>query len=267
MTDEPVLLIADTGGVRTLTLNRPHRKNAISTPLWHALRAALLDIASDPTVRAVVLTGAGESFSAGADIAATEGMDEFPDPAKELRTINETVRLLHELPVPTVAKVRGVAVGAGWNLALACDLVVSTPQTRFCQIFARRALSVDTGGSWLLPRLVGLQQAKRLALLTEMIGGEQAEELGLVTWLRPVETIDEFVDETAATLAAGPPLALRQTKNLLNAGFDRTLSEALDAEAQAAGVNLTGADVLEAFAAYAEKRAPVYAVLDQQVAP
>ncbi|MFE5478481.1 enoyl-CoA hydratase/isomerase family protein [Nocardia sp. NPDC056541] len=266
MTDEPVLLIGNAGGVRTLTLNRPRRKNAISTPLWHALRAALRDITSDPTVRAVVLTGAGESFSAGADIAATEGMDEFPDPARELRTINETVQLLHELRVPTVAKVRGVAVGAGWNLALACDLVVATPQARFCQIFARRALSVDCGGSWLLPRLVGLQQAKRLTLLTEMITGEHAEGLGLVTWLRPAETIDEFVDEIAGKLAAGPPVALRQTKNLLNAGSDRTLSEALDAEAKAAGVNLTGADVIEAFAAFAEKREPVYAAADQQVA-
>ncbi|MFD4459642.1 enoyl-CoA hydratase/isomerase family protein [Nocardia sp. NPDC058480] len=267
MTDEPVLLIDHTAGVRTLTLNRPRRKNAISTPLWHALRAALGDIANDPAVRAVVLTGAGESFCAGADIAATEGMDEFPDPARELHTINETVRLLHELPVPTVAKVRGVAVGAGWNLALACDLVVATPEARFCQIFARRALSVDCGGSWLLPRLIGLQQAKRLTLLTEMITGEQADELGLVTWLQPVETIDEFVHDIAAKLAAGPPVALRQTKDLLNAGTDRTLSEALDAEARAAGVNLTGADVIEAFAAFAEKRDPVYAAADQQVAP
>ncbi|MGW6117853.1 enoyl-CoA hydratase/isomerase family protein [Nocardia sp. NPDC055165] len=259
MTNEPVLLIDHTDGVRTLTLNRPHRKNAISTPLWHALRAALHDIANDRDVRAVVLTGAGEAFCAGADIAATEGMDEFPDPTRELHTINDTVRMLHELPVPTLAKVRGVAVGAGWNLALACDLVVANTQARFCQIFARRALSVDCGGSWLLPRLVGLQQAKRLALLAEMIDSEQARELGLVTWVQPDETIDEFADDLARRLAAGPPTALRQTKDLLNAGTDRTLGEALDAEAAAAGVNLTGADVIEAFAAYAEKREPRYA--------
>ncbi|MFE3543902.1 enoyl-CoA hydratase/isomerase family protein [Nocardia sp. NPDC059177] len=253
--------------MRTLTLNRPRRKNAISTPMWHALRAALDDITADPSVRAVVLTGAGETFCAGADIAAAEGMDEFPDPAAELQTINETVRLLHELPVPTVAKVRGVAVGAGWNLALACDLVAATPDARFCQIFARRALSVDCGGSWLLPRLVGLQQAKRLTMLTEMIDGAQAEALGLVTWLRPADSIDGFVAEVAGRLAAGPPLALRQTKSLLNAGSERSLTEALDAEAHAAGVNLTGADVLEAFAAYAEKRAPVYAAADVRIAP
>ncbi|MEV6216662.1 enoyl-CoA hydratase-related protein [Nocardia sp. NPDC051833] len=258
MTAEPTLLIDQTDGVRTLTLNRPHRKNAISFPLWHALRAALRDIAGDETVRAVVLTGAGETFCAGADIADAEGMDEFPDPRAELATINDTVRLLHELPVPTLAKVRGVAVGAGWNLALACDLVVATPETRFCQIFARRALSLDCGGSWLLPRLVGLQQAKRLALLAEMIDGTQALELGLVTWLHTADTIDGVATELAQRLAAGPPLALRQTKDLLNTGTGRTLPEALDAEASAASANLAGPDVLEAFAAYAEKREPRY---------
>lgn len=258
MTAEPTLLIDHTDGVRTLTLNRPHRKNAITFPMWHALRDALAAIAGDETVRAVVLTGAGESFCAGADLAAAEGMDEFGDPREELATINETVRLLYELPVPTLAGVRGVAVGAGWNLALACDLVVATPETRFCQIFARRALSLDCGGSWVLPRLVGLQQAKRLALLAEMIDGTQAHELGLVTWLHTAETIDAAVAELAQRLAAGPPLALRQSKELLNAGPQRTLTDALDAEAAAAGVNLTGPDVLEAFAAYAEKREPRY---------
>lgn len=258
MTDKPVLLIDDVDGVRTLTLNRPHRKNAISGNLWAALRTALIDIADNRDVRAVILTGAGEAFCAGADIADAEGLDEFPDPARELATINETVRLLHELPVPTLAKVRGVAVGAGWNLALACDLVIAVPDARFSQIFARRALSLDCGGSWLLPKLVGLQQAKRLALLAEMIDAEQAHALNLVTWVQPGVHIDAFTGDVARRLAAGPPLALRQTKALLNAGADRTLPEALDAEAAAAGINLSGPDVLEAFSAWAEKREPVY---------
>ncbi|WP_329407744.1 enoyl-CoA hydratase-related protein [Nocardia vinacea] len=258
MTNEPVLLSSDTDGVRTLTLNRPQRKNAISGQLWAALRTALGEIADDREIRAVIVTGAGESFCAGADIADAEGVDDFPDPTRELHTINETSQRLHELPVPTLAKVRGVAVGAGWNLALACDLVVATPEARFSQIFARRALSLDCGGSWLLPKLVGLQQAKRLALLAEMIQTPEAHELGLVTWVRSGETIDAFADDMARRLAAGPPLALRQTKALLNAGADRTLPEALDAEAQAAGLNLSGPDVIEAFAAWAEKRDPVY---------
>ncbi len=258
MTDEPVLLTEHSGQVRTLTLNRPHRKNAITRELWAALRAELRHAADAPDVRAVILTGSGGSFCSGADISDASGMDEFPDPSQEMNAINEVVQLLHELPVPTVAKVRGVAAGAGMNLALGCDLVVAAPDARFCQIFTRRALSPDCGGSWLLPRIVGLQQAKRLALLAETIGADEAYTLGLVTWVRPEDAIDTFVDDLAVRLASGPPLALAQTKALLNAGTVRTLAESLVEETRAQAVNLTGADVIEAFAAFAEKRTPSF---------
>ncbi|WP_068158138.1 enoyl-CoA hydratase/isomerase family protein [Rhodococcus phenolicus] len=258
MIDEPVLLTDLTDGVLTLTLNRPERRNAITRQMWTLLRDRLRDVEPGHDVRAVVLTGAGGAFSSGADLTATTGMDEFPDPNEEIRSVNDTVKLLHDLPVPTIAKVRGVAAGAGWNLALGCDFVVATPESRFCQIFARRALSVDTGGSWLLPRLVGLQQAKRLTMLADMIGADEAHDLGLVTWLRPDTEIDGFVAALAARLAAGPPVALAQTKSLIHYGIDRTLGEALAGEAAAQAVNLSAPDVLEAFAAFAEKRDPVY---------
>ena len=258
MTDEPVLLTDLTDGVLTLTLNRPERRNAITRQMWTLLRDRLRDIEPGHDVGAVVLTGAGGAFSSGADLSATAGMDEFPDPNEEIRGVNDTVKLLHDLPVPTIAKVRGVAAGAGWNLALGCDFVVATPESRFCQIFTRRALSIDTGGSWLLPRLVGLQQAKRLTLLADMIGADEAHDLGLVTWLQPETKIDRFVAALAARLAAGPPVALAQTKSLIANGIDRTLDEALAGEAAAQSVNLAAPDVLEAFAAFAEKRDPVY---------
>ncbi len=258
MTDDPVLLSQQTGRVRTLTFHRPHRKNAISRAMWSALRDELRDVTYGGEVGAVVLTGAGGSFCSGADIADASGMDEFPDPATEIRAINEAVLQLHDLPVPTIAKVRGVAVGAGWNLALGCDFVVATPEATFCQIFTRRALSLDCGGSWLLPKLIGLQQAKRLAMFADTIDATEARSLGLVTWIRPEDTIDEFVDETAARLAAGPPTALAQTKSLLNGGADRTMREALLGEGHAQRINLTCPDVLEAFAAFSEKRDPVY---------
>ena len=135
--------------------------------------------------------------------------------------LTDVALALHELAVPTVAKVTGVAVGAGWNLALGCDLVVATPESRFCQIFAKRGLSVDLGGSWLLPKLVGLQQAKRLVLLADMIDADEAHALGLVTWVKPADEIDAFVDELAGRLAAGPPFALAQSKALLNDGAER----------------------------------------------
>ncbi|MEU6372568.1 enoyl-CoA hydratase [Streptomyces sp. NPDC046909] len=246
-----VLLSSDTGGVRTLTLNRPHRKNALDPELWSALRDALTRAPHDG-VRALVLTGAGGAFCSGADLKAADPRS----PLDKLRALNEVALLLHELPIPTIAKVTGVAVGAGWNLALGCDLVVATPESRFSQIFTRRGLSPDCGGTWLLPKLAGLQQAKRLALLGDMIDAEEARSLHLVTWVVPGEEIDAYVADLAVRLAAGPPVALAQTKALLNEGADHTLREALAGEARAQAVNFATTDVPEAYAAFAERRAP-----------
>lgn len=248
------LLISDSDGVRTLTLNRPDRKNAIDAELWIALADALRGTARDRTVRALVLTGAGGAFCSGADI----GTGEDVHPRYKLLRLTEVALALHELAVPTIAKVSGVAVGAGWNLALGCDLVVATPQSRFCQIFAKRGLSLDLGGSWLLPKLVGLQQAKRLVLLGEMITAEEALGLGLVTWVTPEPEIDGFVDDLAARLAAGPPFALAQSKALLNDGANTTLRDALVNEARAQPGNFATADSAEAYAAFAAKRDAVF---------
>ncbi|MET7736651.1 enoyl-CoA hydratase-related protein [Streptomyces sp. NPDC005402] len=250
-----VLLTSDAGGVRTLTLNRPHRRNAIDAELWEALREALAAAGGDRSVRALVLTGAGGAFCSGADIPERVSSTH---PLYRMRPLTEVTLLLHELPVPTVAKVTGAAVGAGWNLALGCDLVVATPQARFSQIFARRGLSPDCGGSWLLPRLVGLQQAKRLALLAETIDAEEAKALGLVTWVTDTDEVDTFVDDLTARLVAGPPVAHAQTKALLNEGTDRTLRDALANEAKAQAVNFAGADVREAYAAFAARREPLF---------
>jgi 2-(1,2-epoxy-1,2-dihydrophenyl)acetyl-CoA isomerase len=249
---EPVLLSSDRDGVRTLTLNRPARKNAINPQLWRELREALRDAADDRDLRALVITGAGGAFCSGADI----GTPDEVHPAEKLRRLSDVALALHELAVPTVAKVAGVAVGAGWNLALGCDLVVATPESTFCQIFSKRGLSIDLGGSWLLPKIVGLQQAKRLALLAETIDAAEAQALNLVTWVVGSGEIDAFVEDLADRLAAGPPRALAQTKALLNQGADATLAAALANESRAQIVNFAGTDAAEAYAAFAEKRTP-----------
>src|SRR4029079_6221424 len=208
--DESVLLSSDDdGGVRTLTLNRPDRKKAINARLWVELADALRAAARDD-LRALVINGAGGSFCSGADITTPEDIH----PRHKLRRLTDVALALHELAVPTIAKVTGVAVGAGWNLALGCDFVVATPESRFCQIFSRCGLSVDLGGSWLLPKLVGLQQAKRLVLLADMIDAAEAHALGLVTWVKAAEEVDAFVADLAGRLAAGPPVALAQSKAL-----------------------------------------------------
>ncbi|WP_010311612.1 enoyl-CoA hydratase/isomerase family protein [Saccharopolyspora spinosa] len=149
-------------------------------------------------------------------------------PLHRMHGINDIALALYELPKPVVTKVRGVAVGAGWNLALGYDFVVSTPDTRFSQIFAKRGLSLDFGGSWLLPRIVGMQQAKRLALLGEIIGVEEARELGLVTWVKEDGELDEFVADLAGRLAQGPSIAVAQSKAMLHAGSYQSFREALE---------------------------------------
>ncbi|KUH67709.1 enoyl-CoA hydratase [Mycolicibacterium novocastrense] len=253
MSDD-VLLSSDSDGVRTLTLNRPDRKNAINAQLWGDLADALRAAARDTELRALVITGAGGAFCSGADIGTPEDIH----PRHKLRRLTDVALALHELSVPTIAKVTGVAVGAGWNLALGCDFVVATPDARFCQIFSKRGLSVDLGGSWLLPKLVGLQQAKRLVLLADMIDAAEAHSLGLVTWVRPADEIDGFVADLAARLAAGPPVALAQSKALLNDGANATLREALANEARAQPGNFATADSAEAYAAFAAKREAVF---------
>jgi enoyl-CoA hydratase/carnithine racemase len=254
MSDE-VLFTSRDGGVLTLTLNRPERKNAINADLWAALRENLTAAGNDPGVRAIVITGAGGDFCSGADLS---GGVSAGHPLDRMRGVNEVALLLHELPVPSVAKVDGVAVGAGWNLALGCDLVVSTPGARFSQIFARRGLSLDFGGSWLLPKLVGLQQAKRLTLLAEMIDAAEAHRLGLVTWVVEPEEIDSFVTDLGKRLAAAPPVAIAQSKALLNEGADRTMRDALASEARTQTINFATADAPAAFEAFKAKTDPVF---------
>ncbi len=252
---EPVLLESREGGVVTLTLNRPHRKNAFDAALWKALREALTAAAADPGTRALVLTGAGGAFSTGLDLSSESAAEH---PLDGMRQVNEIALLLHELALPTIAKVTGVAVGAGWNLALGCDLVVATPESQFSQIFTRRGLSVDFGGSWLLPKLAGLPQAKRLVLLAEMIGAEEASRLGLVTWVVAAAEIDDFTADLGRRLAAAPPVAVAQSKALLNEGADRNLRDALASEARAQAVNFATADARAAFIAFATKTEPVF---------
>jgi enoyl-CoA hydratase/carnithine racemase len=141
---------------------------------------------------------------------------------------------------------------------LGCDFVVATPESRFCQVFSKRGLSVDLGGSWLLPKLVGLQQAKRLVLLAETIDADEARLMGLMTWVKPATELDAFVADLAAWLAAGPPVAFAQSKGLLNDGANATLREALANEARAQPGNFATADSIEAHAAFAEKREPAF---------
>lgn len=255
MSDEQQeVLVERADGVVTVTLNRPERKNAITMTMWSALTATLGEVARREDDRVLVLTGAGGAFTAGADVSRFEGPD--PRPLDRMRALADAALELHRLPQPTIAKVGGDAVGAGCNLALGCDLIVAGRSARFSEIFPRRGLSLDCGGSWLLPRLVGLHKAKELALFGDLLSAEQAAAIGIVNRVVDDGELDALVDEWAGRLAAGPPVALATTKALLNAGVDASLQQAVQAEAHAQVSNLTNADLPEAMAAYREKREP-----------
>jgi 2-(1,2-epoxy-1,2-dihydrophenyl)acetyl-CoA isomerase len=246
-------------GVVTITLRRPHKKNAADAAMWNELLDEFRSIASNPADRAVVLTGAGGNFCSGADLWQGGSGDGPPmHQLSAMRHITDVCLALHRIPQPTVAKVRGVAVGAGLNMALSCDLVVASDNARFSEIFAKRGLSLDFGGSWLLPRLVGMHRAKELALLAEIIDADQAAEMGLVNRVLPDDELDAFVDDWAARLAGGPPIALAMSKRLLNNSMHVTLEEALDDEGLSQTVNFGTKDTVEAIKAFMEKRDPVF---------
>ncbi len=243
-------------GIVTVTLNRPAKKNAANAQMWDELLETFRDIGAGGQDRVMVLTGAGGEFCAGADL--TGGGTGMPGRHQlaQMRHVGEVALTLHRLPIPTIAKVRGVAVGAGCNMALGCDLVVASDNARFSEIFSRRGLSLDFGGSWLLPRIVGMHRAKELALLADIIDAAEAERIGLVNRVVPDAAIDEFVATWAARLAAGPPIALAMTKRMLDDSMQVTLEEALDDEGVCQTVNLTTSDTSEAMKAFVEKREP-----------
>lgn len=243
-------------GVVTVTLNRPAKKNAIDARMWDELIEVLTEVGENDADRVLVLTGAGDAFSSGADLGGEQQIERHQ--LRRMHHINRAGLALHAIPKPVIAKVNGVAAGAGLNLALGCDLIVASDRARFSEIFARRGLSVDLGGSWLLPRLVGMHKAKELVLLADILDAKEAERIGIVNRVVPHDELDAFVDDWARRLAAGPPLALAMSKRMLTNAFSTTLSEALDAEAMAQSVNIVSKDTREAISAFLQKRDPVF---------
>jgi enoyl-CoA hydratase/carnithine racemase len=245
-------------GVVTITLSNPGKKNAMTMEAWETLRDEAHGIAEHTQEdRCVVLTGADGDFCSGQDLWAGSGGEPVHQLTR-MRLINACVQSFHDLPQPTIAKVDGVAVGIGLNLALSCDFVLATDRARFSEIFAKRGLSLDGGGSWLLPRLVGLQRAKELALFAEIIPAADAHAMGLVNRVVPVDDLDALVDEWAARLVALPPVALAMTKKMLNRSFEQGFEQALDDEARSQTVNGGTRDTAEALQAFVEKRTPTF---------
>jgi enoyl-CoA hydratase/carnithine racemase len=247
-------------GVVTVTLNRPERKNAGNGLMWQELHETFSDVGRRRQDRVVVVTGAGGAFCSGADIADPSGVSGDPEDPHivRMRFFGQVMLALHELPQPTIAKIRGIAAGAGMSLALGCDLTVASDNARFSEIFARRGLSVDGGSSWLLPRLVGLHKAKELAYFADILSAQEADQYGLLNRVVPDDELDAFVDTWARRLALGPPIALSMTKTLLDNSMSVTMAQALEDEARCQTINFYSADTGEAMRAFAEKREPKF---------
>ncbi len=245
-------------GIATVTIDRPRVKNAVPGEMWPVLRDLFLGFGTNPDVRTVVLTGGGADFGSGADVASlTAGVADL-HPTIALRLMGEAVTALYQLAKPTVAKIRGVCAGVSLNLALACDLVVADDSARLTEIFARRGLSVDGGGAWMLPRLVGMQKAKELVFLADTIDAHEALRIGLITRVVPADQLDTEVGNLAARLAAGPTLALGLSKKLFEQASSLTLAQTVEAEGQTQTINFHSADFREAIRAFKDRRPPIF---------
>jgi 2-(1,2-epoxy-1,2-dihydrophenyl)acetyl-CoA isomerase len=253
------LLYELTDGVATVTLNRPEALNAFSTPMQRELAGLIAQMAVDDAVRAVVLTGAGRAFCAGGDMGEMEtAPDPFPldDRNKLRRMLTGVLMPLVKLEKPVIAAVNGAAVGAGMNLALAADITFVSESAKLGQVFVKVGLVPDTGGLYLLTRLIGLNRAKELCFTGRLISAREAADLGLVNHVLPAADVLPAAQALAKELAAGATAAIGLTKTLLNMAPTATLEEMAEFESYALAVVLSTDDHREGIKAFREKRAP-----------
>jgi 2-(1,2-epoxy-1,2-dihydrophenyl)acetyl-CoA isomerase len=233
------LLTDVSDGVMTLTINRPDKRNAIDGAVLDGLEAGLLRARRDEDIRVVVLRGAGGYFSAGIDLPFAMAISDSR--LSFMRRVGDVAIAIHRLPVPSISVVEGGAYGLACNLALACDLTVAADDAVLCEVFTKLNLSLDGGGAWLLPRIVGLKKAKELALLADKIPAHEAERLGLVNCAVPAGELEAQVKEWTSRLAAAAPSALSLTKGMLNDAYALSFEQAIEEESRSQTINSTAA--------------------------
>lgn len=256
------LRVSRDDGVVTVTLARPDRLNALTFGAYADLRDLLAELSRERSARALVLGGEGRGFCSGGDVDEIIGATLQLDTAALLdfnRMTGQVVRALRECPFPVIAAVHGVAAGAGAVLALAADFRVADPSARFAFLFTKVGLSGgDMGAAYLLPRVVGLGHATRLLMLGEAVRAPEAERIGLISELTDEGRAGEAAAALARRLAAGPGLALAQTKALLTAELDMPLAAAVELDAATQALLMNSADYAEFHAAFGAKRSPTW---------
>ena len=250
------LRVETAGAVATITLDRPDALNALTVPLKEKLRAAFERLATDDTVRAIVLTGAGRAFCAGQDLRERLEPDALPLRDEIRVRYNPLIRAMRTNPKPIVGAINGVAAGAGASLAFACDIRIAAEGASFLLAFGRVGLIPDSGATWLLPRLIGASKAAELALTNEPLSATDAERFGLVARVVPADQLVPEAQALAGRLADGAPVALALTKRALETGWDHDLEAQLAVEADLQGQAGATADHAEGIGAFLERRQP-----------
>ncbi len=258
--DEDPILVERRTGYRVITLNRPQRLNAFTEVMHKALRDAIADAKADDACRALLLTGVGRGFCAGQDLndrLSQAGETSVLGGALEAY-YNPLVRTLRELPFPVVAAVNGVAAGAGCNVALACDIVLAARTATFVQSFAKIGLVPDSGGTWILPRLIGAARARALALTAEPVSAEVAERWGMIWRMVEDTALMAEAHKICQHFASAPTLGLALIKRALDAAWSNDLDAQLDLEREFQREASLTPDYAEGVRAFLEKRAPVF---------
>ncbi|MBW7868886.1 MAG: enoyl-CoA hydratase/isomerase family protein [Brumimicrobium sp.] len=251
-----VLQFTKDNGIATLKFNRPDKYNSFNQELAFAVQKALDDCEKDEHVRVIILTGEGKAFCAGQDLA--EATDPNGPPLKNIVKdhYNPIILKIRNIEKPIIAAVNGVAAGAGANIALACDIVVAKYSASFIQAFSAIGLIPDSGGTYFLPRLVGMQKALSLMLTGDKIGAQEAESMNMIYKAVEDEKFDEFIQQLAGKMAVMPTRGYGLTKKAVNAAFDNTLSQQLDLEEKLQAEAGSTEDFKEGTTAFLEKRKP-----------
>ncbi|MDQ0316095.1 2-(1,2-epoxy-1,2-dihydrophenyl)acetyl-CoA isomerase PaaG [Amorphus orientalis] len=261
MAETPVLTEVREG-YRLVTLNRPDKLNSFNEAMHQALADALDEARADTDCRALVLTGAGRGFCAGQDLSdrvRPEG-GEAPDLGQTIETwYNPLIRKLHDLPFPVIAAVNGTAAGAGANIALNCDIVLAARSAKFIQAFAKIGLVPDSGGTWILPRLIGLARAKAICLTAEPVPAETAEAWGMIYRAVDDDALMDDATKLAAQFGKAPTEGLVRQRTLLDASLDNDLATQLDLERDTQRAAGRHPDYAEGVRAFMEKRPPAFA--------
>ena len=246
-------------GIATITLNRPDKLNSLTPKMLDELQAVTEELAQDDNVKVVVITGAGRAFCAGADL--DHPIFDATNPAD----VKEMMQKFHQIPLntrnmtkPVIASVNGAAVGAGCNYALACDIIVASEKARFGQVFVGIGLHSDCGGTYFLPRLVGVAKACELLFTGKIIDAKEAERIGLVNQVVAEDQLEAATKELALSLAKGPSLAINMIKTSIYQGLEMDLASALEREAAVQSICILTEDCKEGIRAFKEKRKPMF---------